>query len=153
VDVFIDNTSPQYVFKQKHLNLHQTRWLELLKDYDMSVIYHLDKVNVVADTLSKLSMNRVSHIEDDKKEIVCDLHMFVHLGVSLIDFKDGGVIVQNGSESSLVSGVKTKYDNDSTLVKLKKMVLDKAIDEFSKGGDGVLYYQGHLCVLNVDELR
>ncbi|WMV49641.1 hypothetical protein MTR67_043026 [Solanum verrucosum] len=78
------------------------------KDYDMSVIYHLDKVNVVADTLSKLSMNSVSHIEDDKKEIVCDLHMFVHLGVSLIDFKNGGVIVQNGSKSSLVSGVKTK---------------------------------------------
>ncbi|WMV08278.1 hypothetical protein MTR67_001663 [Solanum verrucosum] len=26
----------QYVLKEKHLNLHQIRWLELLKDNDMS---------------------------------------------------------------------------------------------------------------------
>ncbi|WMV33500.1 hypothetical protein MTR67_026885, partial [Solanum verrucosum] len=45
-------TSLQYVFYQKDLNLHQRRWLELLRDYDMSVLYHPDKVNVVADALS-----------------------------------------------------------------------------------------------------
>ncbi|KAH0784218.1 hypothetical protein KY290_003816 [Solanum tuberosum] len=30
------------VFTQKELNLHQRRWLEFLKDYDMSVHYHPD---------------------------------------------------------------------------------------------------------------
>ena len=38
VDVFTDDKSFQYVFTQKELNIQQRRWLELLKDYDMSVI-------------------------------------------------------------------------------------------------------------------
>ena len=48
VDVFTDHKSLQYVFTQKELNLPQRRWLELLKDYNMSVLYHPSKANVVA---------------------------------------------------------------------------------------------------------
>ena len=43
VDVFTDHKSLQYVFTQRELNLRQRRWLELLKDYDMNVHYHLGK--------------------------------------------------------------------------------------------------------------
>ena len=38
---------------QKELNLRQRRWLELFKDYDCIVDYHLGKANVVADALSR----------------------------------------------------------------------------------------------------
>ncbi|WMV24646.1 hypothetical protein MTR67_018031 [Solanum verrucosum] len=38
VDVFTDNQIFQNVFSQKDLNLRQRRCLELLKDYDMSVL-------------------------------------------------------------------------------------------------------------------
>ena len=48
VDVFTDHKSLQYVFTHKDLNLRQRRWLELLKEYDMSVMYHPGKANVVA---------------------------------------------------------------------------------------------------------
>ncbi|WMV14528.1 hypothetical protein MTR67_007913 [Solanum verrucosum] len=37
----------------KKLNLRQSKWLELLKDYDMSILYHPGKANVVADALSR----------------------------------------------------------------------------------------------------
>ncbi|WMV29632.1 hypothetical protein MTR67_023017, partial [Solanum verrucosum] len=37
------------VLMQNDLNLRQRRWLEFLKDYDMSVHYHPGKTNVVAD--------------------------------------------------------------------------------------------------------
>ncbi|WMV41915.1 hypothetical protein MTR67_035300 [Solanum verrucosum] len=40
IDVFIDHKSLQYVFTQKELNICQRRWLEFLKDYDISVHYH-----------------------------------------------------------------------------------------------------------------
>ncbi|WMV09597.1 hypothetical protein MTR67_002982 [Solanum verrucosum] len=40
VDMFTDHKSLQYVFTQKELNLKQRRWLELLKDYDMSILYY-----------------------------------------------------------------------------------------------------------------
>ncbi|WMV28751.1 hypothetical protein MTR67_022136 [Solanum verrucosum] len=42
VDIFTDHKSLQYVLTQKKLNLRQRRWLELLKDYDVSILYHPD---------------------------------------------------------------------------------------------------------------
>ncbi|WMV30689.1 hypothetical protein MTR67_024074, partial [Solanum verrucosum] len=42
------------VLMQHDLNLQQRRWLELLKDYDISVLYHPGKTNIVADALSQL---------------------------------------------------------------------------------------------------
>nr|GEX83116.1 retrotransposon protein, putative, Ty3-gypsy subclass [Tanacetum cinerariifolium] len=35
--------------------MRQRRWLELLKDYDTNIQYHLGKANVVADALSRKS--------------------------------------------------------------------------------------------------
>ncbi|WMV08381.1 hypothetical protein MTR67_001766 [Solanum verrucosum] len=59
VDVFTDHKSLHYMFTQKKLNLRQRRRLELLKDYDMNMLYHPGTANVVADALSRLSMGVV----------------------------------------------------------------------------------------------
>ena len=62
VDVFIDHKSLQYVFTQREFNLRQKRWLELLKDYDMCILYHPGKANVIVDVVNRFSMNNTSHI-------------------------------------------------------------------------------------------
>ncbi|KAF3658656.1 hypothetical protein FXO37_14318 [Capsicum annuum] len=54
----------QYMFTQKDLNLRQRKWLELLKYYDMSALYHPSKDNIVVDSLSRMSMGSVAHVED-----------------------------------------------------------------------------------------
>ena len=51
--IFTDHKSLQYIFTQKELNLRQRWWLELIKDYDCTIEYHLMKANVVADALSR----------------------------------------------------------------------------------------------------
>ncbi|XP_022930083.1 uncharacterized protein LOC111436571 [Cucurbita moschata] len=38
---------------QKELNMRQRRWLELVKDYDVEILHHPGKANVVADALSR----------------------------------------------------------------------------------------------------
>ena len=43
----------------------------------MNVHYHLGKANVVADALSRMSMGNTTHIEDEKKELVKDIHRLV----------------------------------------------------------------------------
>ncbi|WMV24988.1 hypothetical protein MTR67_018373 [Solanum verrucosum] len=48
---------------------------------------------------------------------------------------------------------KAKQDVDPVLVDLKNSVSEKVIEAFSGGGDGVLLYQGRLCVSNINELR
>ena len=71
-------------------------------DYDMSVHYHKGKDNVVADALSRLSMDNVSHIYDEKKELVKEVHQLSRLGARLVDTPSGGVSVHSSSESSFI---------------------------------------------------
>ncbi|WMV49860.1 hypothetical protein MTR67_043245, partial [Solanum verrucosum] len=65
----------------------------------------------------------------------------------------GGVIVYNRSKSSLEVEVKGKPDSDLILLQLKGAFHQQKIEAFSQGGDGVLRYQGRLCVPKVGELR
>ena len=51
--IFTDHKSLKYLLTRKELNLRQRRWLELFKDYDCIVDYHLGKANVVVDALSR----------------------------------------------------------------------------------------------------
>ncbi|WMV59070.1 hypothetical protein MTR67_052455 [Solanum verrucosum] len=99
----------------------------------MSVLYHPSKANVVVDTLSRLLMISIAHIEYSKKELVRDLYRLAHLGVCLVHFEEGGIIVRNSLESSLMSDMKAKKDLDPTLVELKEVVLIEAIKAFSQG--------------------
>ncbi|XP_070005778.1 uncharacterized protein [Nicotiana sylvestris] len=52
-EVYTNHRSLQHIFKQRDLNLRQHRWLELLKDYDITILYHPGKANVVVDALSR----------------------------------------------------------------------------------------------------
>ncbi|GJS31490.1 putative reverse transcriptase domain-containing protein [Tanacetum coccineum] len=51
--MFIDHKSLQHILDQKELNMRQRRWLELLSNYDYEIRYHLRKVNVVVEALSR----------------------------------------------------------------------------------------------------
>jgi hypothetical protein len=50
-EVYSDHKSLKYIFTQLDLNLRQRIWLELIKDYDLGINYHLGNANVVADAL------------------------------------------------------------------------------------------------------
>ena len=153
IDVFTDHKSLLYVFTQKELNLHQMIWLEFVKDYDMSVHYNPGKANVVADAISRLSIGSVTHVEVERKELLKGVHMITHLGVCLTSISDSGVTVQSGAESSLVLQVKEKQESDPILLELKGAVHYQRVEVFSQRGDGVLRYNGRLCVPDLGELR
>ncbi|KAA3460876.1 reverse transcriptase [Gossypium australe] len=54
--IYIDHKSLKYLMRQKDLNLRHHRWLELIKDYDLIIDYHMGKANVVVDALSQKSL-------------------------------------------------------------------------------------------------
>ncbi|KAH0644963.1 hypothetical protein KY284_032847 [Solanum tuberosum] len=58
--------------------------------------------------LNHLSMGSVDHLEEDKNELVRDVHRLAQLGVRLVDCNKGGVVVHNDSKLSFVSDVKAK---------------------------------------------
>lgn len=42
-EIYTDHKSLKYNFTQKELNMRWRRWLELIKDYDCEILYHLGK--------------------------------------------------------------------------------------------------------------
>ena len=78
-----------------------------------------------------MSIGSTTHVKDGKKELVKDIHRLDRLGVWLVDFTSGGVLVHPISESCLVVEVKEGQHLDPMLMKLKDSVLDKMNESFS----------------------
>ncbi|XP_070046850.1 uncharacterized protein [Nicotiana tomentosiformis] len=74
-EVYTDHRSLQHLFKQKVLNLRKQRWLELLKDYDITILYHPENANVVADALSRKrkSMGSLAFIPIGERPLEMDV--------------------------------------------------------------------------------
>ena len=70
-----------------------------------------------------------------------------------MSISDIGVRAQNGAKSSLVVEVKEKKEINPILLELKGAVNNQRVEVFYQRGDGVLRYQGRLCVPDVRELR
>ncbi|TMX00361.1 hypothetical protein EJD97_000964 [Solanum chilense] len=116
------------------LNLRELKWFELLKDYDMSFLYHPGKANVVADAQRRMNIGSVSQIDKAKKYLVKDVNRLARLGVRLEDSPNGGFMVHHNSESSLVVEVKSKQHLHKSLMELKESVLGKLNEACSLEG-------------------
>ena len=57
--------------------------MELLKDYDYQILYHFEKANIVADALSRKSMESLAHIAEQKREAIKELYRLFSQGHSL----------------------------------------------------------------------
>ena len=51
--IYTDHKSLKYFPSQRELNLRQRRWVEWIKYYDCVIDYHPGKTNVMADALSR----------------------------------------------------------------------------------------------------
>lgn len=47
--------------------MRQHKWIELLNNYDMNILYHLGKTNVVVDTLSRKTMESLAVINVEER--------------------------------------------------------------------------------------
>ena len=65
---------------QRDLNLRQRRWIELLKDYDVSILYHPGKANVVADALRRkaVSMGSLAFLSIKERPLALDIQFLAN---------------------------------------------------------------------------
>ncbi|GJS26269.1 putative reverse transcriptase domain-containing protein [Tanacetum coccineum] len=71
--IYTDHRSLQYFLEKKDPNMRQRRWLDLLKDYDCEIHYHLGKANVVADALIRKEREKVTRIHSLQMIVTSDL--------------------------------------------------------------------------------
>ena len=119
----------------------------------MNVHYHQGKANVVADALSRMSMGSTTHVENEKKGLVKDVHRLARLGVRLVHYTSGGVSVHPSSKSSLLVEVKEGLHLDLVMIELKDSVLIKMNESFALGEDDIRRFKDRMCVPYVDDLR
>ncbi|RVW70732.1 Transposon Ty3-G Gag-Pol polyprotein [Vitis vinifera] len=118
-EIFTDHKSLKYLFSQKELNMRQRRWIELLKDYDCIIQYHLGKTNVVADALSRKSVGSLAAIRGCQRQILEELRSLqVHFRVMGL----GALVANFRVQPDLVGRIKTLQKNDSQLVQVMEEV-------------------------------
>lgn len=77
---------------------------------------------MVVDSLSRSSMGSLSHVDEEKWDLVKDIHCLANIGVCLLDFEDGCVFVKEVAKSSLSAEVKEKQMLDPILMQIKNDV-------------------------------
>ena len=108
---------------------------------------------MVVNALSHITMGSVSHVEEEKNELVKDFHRLARLGVRLEDSPNGGLMVHHNSDSSLVVEIKSMQYLDPLLLDLRNSLLVRSTSYSPKGVDAVDRYKGRLCVPDVEDLR
>jgi len=72
-EIYTDHKSLKYNFTQKELNMRQRRWLELMKNYDLTIHYHPGKANVVADALNRKSRGSLAALLTSQASLLKEL--------------------------------------------------------------------------------
>ena len=134
--IYTDHKSLKYLPSQRELNLRQRTWMELIKDYDCVIDYHPGKANVVADALSRNSVQTLRALN-------------AHFSLSDND----AIVVELMARPNLLNQVQEAQKSDekiSAIVSYNR--LGKEI-EFLVNEDGFLYYRDRVCVPNDSELK
>ncbi|WMV14744.1 hypothetical protein MTR67_008129 [Solanum verrucosum] len=144
----------KHMFTKKDLSLRQRRWMELPKDYDVTIQYHPGKANVVADALSQkaVSIGSLACLSVTKrpldKEIQTLDSKFMQLGISERD----GVLASIEVRVTFIEEIKVKQFEDENLKELRKNIMIGKAQETTLDKEGVLKFKGRICVPRVDDL-
>ena len=134
--IYTDHKSLKYLPSQRELNLRQRRWMELIKDYDCVIDYHLGKANVVVDALSW--------------KIVQTLRA-LNANLSLSD--DGAVVAELIARPNLLNRILEAQNKDEKISAIIYQIGDGKETEFTVNENGVLYYNDRVCVPDDNDLR
>ncbi|WCJ39071.1 Transposon Tf2-6 polyprotein [Euphorbia peplus] len=148
--IFTDHKSLKYLLSQKELNLRQRRWVELLKDYDLTIEYHPGKANVVADALSRKSYGKLAYVKTIRVPLLADLRA---LGVVLEVDHSGALMATLKVRPVLVDRIREAQVQDEKLDKMVREVKSGSRTDFSLRDDGTLMKCGRLCVPDIEALK
>ena len=128
--------------------------MELLKDYDITILYHLGKANVVADVLSRKvgSMGSLAHLQVSRRPLSIEVQTLANNIIRLEVNEKGGFLACLEAKSSFLDKIKGKQFTDEKLIRIRDKVLRGEAKEAKIDEEGVLRIKGRVCVPRVDDL-
>jgi hypothetical protein len=145
--LYRDHKSLKYIFTQSELNMRQRRWLELIKDYDLEIHYHLGKVNVVADALSRKTFCHCLTVRAPDTTLCQEMER-LNLGII-----QQGILTNLKLESVLLQRIIDAQRTDKGMKYIReKMEADKA-NCFRKDNQGVIWFKDRIVVPKDIEVR
>ena len=128
--------------------------MELLKDYDITILYHPGKANVVADALSRKawSMGSLAHLPVSRRPLAREVQTLANDLMRLEVNEKEGFLACGEARSSFLDKIKGKQFTDEKLIRIRDKVLRGEAKEAKIDEEGVLRIKGRICVPHVDDL-
>jgi hypothetical protein len=121
--------------------------LEFIKDYDLGINYHPGKANVVADALSHRS--HVSQVVVDSMPFeLCE--EFNKLNLRIVANMEATKMEVG---SNLLQEIQKGQVEDEKIQEMKRNIKEEKSPNFLEDGEGVLWYEGRICVRSIKELK
>jgi len=113
--------------------------LELLKDYDLQIQYHLGKVNLVADALSRKTQHGLNMMINAQPSI---LRALKTMGIELVlPGNTNGLLTALEVQPFIIEEIKASQKDDAKLEKLRCDVAQGKSPGFIIHEDGSLRFQ------------
>ena len=148
--VYSYHKSLNYIFKQRDLNTRQSKWMEFLENYDITLHYHPNKENVLADVLSRKSRGALASIASR------EWRMLETVGQFRLQYSEQaqGTLGSLVATPSLLSRVIESQGQDAEIVSIRDRVQSGTGDEgWTIHVDGSLQYRGRVVVPQLTDLR
>ena len=137
--IYTDHKSLKYIFTQTELNMRQRRWLELVKDYNLEVHYHLGKANVVADALSRKRHCNCHIVSGTVNTLCAELE-----GLNL-EILTHGAVLNLELVPALREQIITAQRNDKGIAHIRRRLgNDEILMGFKQDQDGVVWFKNRL---------
>ena len=130
--------------------MRQRRWMEFLEDYDFTLHYHPDKVNVVADMLSRKSRGVLASIASR------EWRMLETVGQYGLQYREQaqGTLRSLVATPSLLSREIESQGQDEEIVSIRDRVQSSTSDEgWTVHANGSLWYRERVVVPQFTDLR
>ena len=128
--------------------------MELLKDYDNTILYHQGKANVVADALSRKagSMDSLAYLQVSTRPLAREVQTLANDLMRMEVLEKGGFLACVEARSSFLDKIKGKQFANEKLSRIRDMVLRGEAKEAKIDEEGILRIKGRVCVPRVDDL-
>jgi hypothetical protein len=145
--IYTDDKSLKYIFTQSELNMRQRRWLELIKDYELEIHYHLGKANMVVDALSRKASCYCLTVKTSDI-ILCQEMEKLNLGMI-----QHGTLNQSKLESVLLQRIIDAQRSDEGIKHIHEKIKAGKENYFRKDDQGIVWFNNRIVVPKNDEVR